>query len=57
MKKLIINLGFILGVSTMLSDVPIIWTQTTFLRNVLTLRMCFKVKTIPMSGWQKDTLI
>ena len=55
MKKLIINLGFILGVR--LSDVPIIWTQTTFLRNVLTLRMCFKVKTIPMSGWQKDTLI
>lgn len=57
MKKLIINLGFILGVSTMLSDVPIIWTQTTFSRNVLTLKMCFRVRTIPMNGWQRDTLI
>ena len=25
-----------------MSDVPIIWTQTTFSRNVLTLKMCFK---------------
>ena len=57
MKKLIINLGFILGVSTMVVGCTDYLDSDTFLRNVLTLRMCFKVKTIPMSGWQKDTLI
>lgn len=56
MKKLIINLGFILGVSTMVVGCTDYLDSDYLLRNVLTLRMCFKVRTIPMNGWQRIRL-
>ena len=57
MKKLIINLGFILGVSTMVVGCTDYLDSDYLFEERVNIENVFQSKTIPMSGWQKDTLI